>query len=112
MGRSKKSRKIREINVHGTRINPEFIPADIQFDIDEYCYQVPGSEDSVGTRTQNPKKKKIHEKPSKLARKVICKISVKFFVRKEPIIKKNMFSSPKKTMKVNKTVRLFGITKT
>ena len=70
MGRSKKSRKIREINVHGTRINSEFIPADIQFDIDEYCYQVPGSKDSV--ERQKPKKNKIHEKPSKLARKVIC----------------------------------------
>ena len=72
MGKSKKSRKIREINVHGTRINSEFTPADIQWDIDDYCYPVPASEDQVASGTQKLTKKKIHEKPSKLARKVIC----------------------------------------
>ena len=73
MGKSKKSRKIREINVHGTRINSEFTPADIQWDIDDYCYPVPASEDQAATvapGTQKPKKKKIHEKSAKSARKV------------------------------------------
>ena len=71
MAKSKKSRQIREKYVNGVHINSEFIPADIQWDIDDYCDPLP--EKSLKSGTQKPKKKKkAHAKPAKSARKVIC----------------------------------------
>ena len=71
MAKSKKSRKIREINVNGVRINSEFTPADIHWDIDQYCYPVSPSEGSVTSGTKKSKKKKSHESSAKSTRKVI-----------------------------------------
>ena len=71
MTKSKKSRKIREINVNGVRINSEFTPADIHWDIDKYCYPVSGSEGSVTSANKKSKKKKNHESSAKSSRKVI-----------------------------------------
>ena len=57
MGKSKKSRKIREFKVNDgqIRVNAEFLPEDNITDIDHYCYQPESFKEVFSTETARSK---------------------------------------------------------